>query len=107
MNKYVEKSLKVTGAVCVATGVVAMSALVASGAAVGAVMEGFKAAGNTMKKMLAEETRENACEESMAEAQASDKEENTVEAQASATEEVNAAETLTEETAVVENNESV
>lgn len=46
--------LKVTGAVCAATGVVALSGLVASGAAVGAVVEGFKSAKDTMKKMMSE-----------------------------------------------------
>lgn len=39
-----KKALKITGAAAAATGVVALSALVASGAAVGAVVEGFKAA---------------------------------------------------------------
>ena len=70
MNKYVEKSLKVTGAFCAATGVVALSSLVSCGAAAGAVVEGFKAAGNTMKKMLTEETQTDVCTESKAENQA-------------------------------------
>ena len=47
---------KVAGAACAATGIVALSALVASGAAVGAVVEGFKTAGDTMKKLLSNET---------------------------------------------------
>lgn len=47
-----EKVLKVLGAACMATGVVALSAVVASGAAVGAVAEGFKSAKNTMQRIL-------------------------------------------------------
>lgn len=47
-----KKVLKVLGASCLATGVVALSAVVASGAAVGAVVEGFKSAKNTMQKIL-------------------------------------------------------
>lgn len=47
-----KKVAKVLGATCVATGVVALSAVVASGAAVGAVVEGFKSAKNTMQKIL-------------------------------------------------------
>lgn len=47
-----KKAVKVLGAVCLATGIVALSAVVASGAAVGAVAEGFKSAKNTMQKIL-------------------------------------------------------
>ena len=47
-----KKAVRVLGAVCMATGVVAISAVVASGAAVGAVIEGFKSAKNTMQKIL-------------------------------------------------------
>lgn len=47
-----EKVLKVLGAACMATGVVALSAVVASGAAAGAVAEGFKSAKNTMQRIL-------------------------------------------------------
>lgn len=47
-----KKVVKVLGAVCMATGVVALSAVVASGAAAGAVVEGFKSAKNTMQKIL-------------------------------------------------------
>ena len=47
-----KKAVKVLGAACLATGVVALSAVVASGAAVGAVVEGFKSAKNTMQKIL-------------------------------------------------------
>ena len=47
-----KKVVKVLGAACLATGVVALSAVVASGAAVGAVAEGFKSAKNTMQKIL-------------------------------------------------------
>lgn len=52
-----KKLLKVAGAACAATGVVALSGLVASGAAVGAVVEGFKSAGDTIKKMLSDEPK--------------------------------------------------
>ena len=51
-NTVVKKSLKVAGAFAAATGVVAISALVASGTAVGAVVEGFKEAGKVVKKSL-------------------------------------------------------
>lgn len=47
-----KKAVKVLGAACLATGVVALSAVVASGAAVGAVVEGFKSAKDTMQKIL-------------------------------------------------------
>lgn len=46
-----KKVVKVLGAACLATGMVALSAVVASGAAVGAVAEGFRAAKNTMQKI--------------------------------------------------------
>lgn len=55
MKINVENVTKVAGATCAATGIVALSALVASGAAVGAVVGGFKTAGDTMKKMLSDE----------------------------------------------------
>lgn len=59
MNKsVVKKSLKVAGAFAAATGVVALSALVASGAAVGAVAEGFKEAGKVVKKSLEKSEQE-------------------------------------------------
>lgn len=47
-----KKVLKVLGAACLATGVVALSAAAASGAAVGAVAEGFKSARSAMRKIL-------------------------------------------------------
>lgn len=47
-----KKVVKALGAACLATGVVALSAVVASGAAVGAVAEGFRSAKNTMQKIL-------------------------------------------------------
>ena len=47
-----KKVVKVLGVACLATGVVALSAVVASGAAVGAVAEGFRSAKNTMQKIL-------------------------------------------------------
>ena len=90
MNKYVEKALKITGAFCAATGVVALSALVASGAAVGAVVEGFKTAGKTMKKVLEEDAQAKDCEVSKEEEPAG-------------ADEVITAEDVT----AVENNESV
>ena len=51
-----KKSLKVAGAACAATGIVAASALVASGAAVGAVVEGFLAARKAVSDILKKET---------------------------------------------------
>lgn len=50
----VKKAMKIAGAGCVAAGIVALSALVASGAAVGGVVEGFKEAQKAVKKVLAE-----------------------------------------------------
>lgn len=50
-----KKAVKVLGAVCLATGVVALSAVVASGAAVGAVTEGFRTAKNTVQRILKKE----------------------------------------------------
>ena len=52
MKVRTKKVMKVAGAVCAATGIVAVSALVASGAAIGAVVEGFKSARNTAKRLL-------------------------------------------------------
>ena len=52
MKINIKKIGKIAGAACVATGVVAVSALVASGAAVGAVAEGFKSARSTIKSIL-------------------------------------------------------
>ena len=56
MKVNVKSAAKVAGATWAATGIVALSALVASGAAVGAIIEGFISAKNTMKKLLADET---------------------------------------------------
>lgn len=68
MNKsVVKKSLKVAGAFAAATGVVALSALVASGAAVGAIAEGFKEAGKVVKKSLDKTEQEKKNEEIKAE----------------------------------------
>ena len=53
-----KKAMKVLGAACLATGVVALSAVVASGAAVGAVVEGFKSAKSTMQKILIKDESE-------------------------------------------------
>ena len=70
MNKsVVKKSLKVAGAFAAATGVVALSALVASGAAVGAIAEGFKEAGKVVKKSLDKTEQEKKNEEIKAEEQ--------------------------------------
>lgn len=57
-----EKAVRVLGAVCLATGMVALSAVAASGAAVGAVAVGFRSAKNAMQKILKNE--ETAAEES-------------------------------------------
>ena len=53
-----KKAVKVLGAACLATGVVALSAVVASGAAVGTVADGFKSAKNIMRKMLKNDENE-------------------------------------------------
>ena len=58
INIDMKKVGKYVGAACAATGVVALSGLVASGAAVGAVVEGFRTAAATMKKMVQDETPE-------------------------------------------------
>lgn len=56
-----KRAAKIFGAVCLATGVAALSAVVASGAAVGAVAEGFRSAKNVMREMLKKDgSRENA-----------------------------------------------
>ena len=55
MKINMKKIGKYVGAACAATGVVALSGLIASGAAVGAVVEGFKSAAATIKKMLKDE----------------------------------------------------
>ena len=46
---------KLAGAACMATGIVAVTALVASGAALSGVAEGFKWAGSTIKKVWNEQ----------------------------------------------------
>ena len=63
------KALKIAGAACLATGVVAVSAVVASGAAVGAVVEGFRSARNTMRQILKGETADAGMEEKAVEAE--------------------------------------
>lgn len=50
-----KKIVKVVGAACLATGVVALSAVIASGVAAGAVAEGFKTAKNTAQRILKKE----------------------------------------------------
>lgn len=67
--KIAKTSLKIAGAACAAVGVVAVSAIVASGAAVGSVAEGFvqakKAVTDILKKdekytpVVAASTEEN------------------------------------------------
>jgi len=47
-----KKAVKFLGAACLATGVVVLSAVAASGAAVGAVVQGFRSAKDTMRKIL-------------------------------------------------------
>lgn len=64
-----KKALKIAGAACLATGVVAISAVVASGAAVEAVVEGFRSARNTMKQILKGETADAGMEEKTVEAE--------------------------------------
>lgn len=54
-----KKSAKVAGAFAMATGIVALSAVVASGAAVGAMVEGFKSAKDAVQKSLAKSENEN------------------------------------------------
>lgn len=56
ININMKKVGKYVGAACAANGVVALSGLVASGAAVGAVVEGFRSAAATMKKMVQDGT---------------------------------------------------
>lgn len=51
---------KVVGAACMATGVVALGALVVSGAAVGAVVESFKSAKNIVKEAIKKEEQTEA-----------------------------------------------
>lgn len=58
-----KKVAKVLGAACLATGVAALSAVVASGAAVGAVAGGFKSAKNTMQNILKKEETNVTAEE--------------------------------------------
>lgn len=50
-----KKAVKVLGVACLATGVVALSAVIASGAAVGAVAEGFRSAKNIARKVWKKE----------------------------------------------------
>lgn len=60
-----KKAAKVLGIACLATGVVALSAVIASGAAVGAVAEGFRSAKNIARKVWKKEEtiEDNAIEE--------------------------------------------
>lgn len=69
-----KKAVKVLGIACLATGIVALSAVIASGAAVGAVAEGFRSAKNTARKVWKKEEtiEDNAIEEKMAEENAAE-----------------------------------
>ena len=64
MKLNLKKAVKFAGAACVETGVVALSSVVASGAAVTAVKEGFKTAKATMKKLLEEQNEDASITES-------------------------------------------
>ena len=55
MDNKMKKAMKITGAVCAGVGVMAASALVVSGAALGAMAEGFKYAETAMKRILTEQ----------------------------------------------------
>lgn len=57
LQTVANKSVKAAGAFAVAAGVVAVSAVVASGAAVGAMVEGFWAAGSAAKSVLTKDER--------------------------------------------------
>lgn len=82
MNKETKggKALNVFGALMTATGVVALGSVVASGAAVGALVEGFKAAGKIVKDSLADQPKE--VDESSESVEESAVEENTSEEKA-------------------------
>ncbi len=54
VKSVTKKTLKYVGAFTIGAGVIATSSLVATGAAVGAVVEGFKAAQKAAKKVLNE-----------------------------------------------------
>ena len=70
-----KRVLKIAGAACFATGVVVISAVVASGAAVGAVAEGFRSARNTMRRILKDEAADSGMEEKAAEVEAAESKE--------------------------------
>ena len=57
VGKIAKTSLKVAGAACAAVGVVAASAIVASGAAVGSVAEGFIQAKKAVTDILGKDER--------------------------------------------------
>lgn len=52
MSQTIRHLLKFTGAVTAAAGIVALSAVVASGAATGAIVSGFKSAKSAMQSIL-------------------------------------------------------
>lgn len=69
--KAADAAYTVTGAACAAAGIVALSSLAASGAAVCAVVGGFKSAAETMQKILADEP-EKKCESEKSDGSAAD-----------------------------------
>lgn len=56
MSKENKKSISLVGALISATGIVALGSLVASGAALGALSEGFRTAGNVVKDAWKQQT---------------------------------------------------
>lgn len=50
----VRKAVKALGAACLATGIVALGAVLASGAAAGTMAQGFRSAKNTVREILRE-----------------------------------------------------
>lgn len=55
-----KKQLGLVGAIVSAAGIIALESVAASGAALGALVEGFKAAGQTVKDALAKQETESA-----------------------------------------------
>ena len=63
MKLNLKKVVKFAGVVTAATGIVALSSVIASGAAVTVVKEGIKAAKDAMKKVLDEKNGAELCDE--------------------------------------------
>ena len=57
MYMYAKKAAKVTGSFCAVTGIIALSSIVISGAAVGAAIGACKYAKDTVNKMLNDNTQ--------------------------------------------------